>query len=188
MSTRRGSISELVPELKNEKEVIRRCQRAELAAFETVYRHYEQALLNIGLRMLRNQQDAEDAVQTTFMKLYHGIARFSFKSKFNTYLYRILMNVCFDMLNRRRHRAEQLSVNDEQVAYFDIDLKLHLEEAIDALPDRMRACFTLFAVQEMKQTEVAEILDMNIGTVKATIFQAKAKLRAFLSNQPELGK
>ncbi len=63
-----------------------------------------------------------------------------------------------------------------------VDLRLQLEDAIERLPERMKACFVLFAVQGLKQTEVAAILDLNLGTVKAHIFQAKAQLRTILSD------
>ena len=63
-----------------------------------------------------------------------------------------------------------------------VDLRLQLEDAIKRLPERMKACFVLFAVQGMKQTEIAEILEMKLGTVKAHIFQAKEQLRAILSD------
>jgi RNA polymerase sigma-70 factor (ECF subfamily) len=59
---------------------------------------------------------------------------------------------------------------------------LQLEEAIAALPERMRACFVLFAVEELKQEEIAEILSLNIGTVKSQIFNAKTRLRALLAD------
>ena len=89
---------ELLQELENERELVQRCQAGELAAYEILYRHFELPLLSFGLRMLGRQEDAEDALQTTFLKLYRGVAKFNFDSKFSTYLFRIMMNVCFDGL------------------------------------------------------------------------------------------
>jgi RNA polymerase sigma-70 factor (ECF subfamily) len=147
-----------------------------------VYRHFEQPLLNLGLRMLGRQQDAEDAVQTAFMKFYRSIGRFQFESKLQTYLFRIMMNVCFDLLEKRKRlKLEALHPSVNSYSSGD-DLRLQLDDAIRSLPERMQACFVMFAVQEMKQTEIAEVLEMQVGTVKAHIFQAKAKLRALLSD------
>ena len=72
-------------------------------------------------------------------------------------------------------------VHKHAASHLHYDLRLELEEAIAALPERMRACFVLFAVEELKQSEIAEILDLKLGTVKAHIFQAKVQLRALLS-------
>jgi RNA polymerase sigma-70 factor (ECF subfamily) len=121
-------------------------------------------------------------VQTVFLKLYRSISQFQFGAKFSTYLFRIMMNVCFDTMQKKKRdkgRAEEVL---EAPCPPRVDLRLELEEAIAALPERMRACFVLFAVEELKQTEIAEILNLKLGTVKAHIFQAKAQLRALLSD------
>jgi RNA polymerase sigma-70 factor (ECF subfamily) len=174
----------LIRELENEREIIRRCQEGDLRAYEILYRQYEHALLGLGRRMLGQQQDAEDAVQAAFLKLYRGIGQFQFGAKFSTYLFRIMMNVCFDMIQKRRGDKKR-DCGEREISHSSgVDLRLQLEEAIDALPERMRACFVLFAVEEMKQDEIAEILDLSVGTVKAQIFHAKARLRALLSDSP----
>lgn len=134
--------------------------------------------------MLGRQEDAEDAVQTAFLKLYRGVGQFQFSAKFSTYLLRIMMNVCFDLMQKRRGPKEQRFEKSEIFHAPGIDLRLQLEEAINTLPKRMRACFVLFAVEEMKQEEIAEVLHLRVGTVKAQIFHAKARLRALLAETP----
>jgi len=141
-------------------------------------------LLGLGLRMLGRQEDAEDAVQTAFLKLYRGIQQFQFGAKFSTYFFRIMMNVCFDVIQKRRGKKEQ-DASDLEISHTPgVELRLQLEEAINALPERMRACFVLFAVEEMKQDEIARILNLRVGTVKAQIFHAKARLRTLLAEAP----
>lgn len=134
--------------------------------------------------MLGRQEDAEDAVQTAFLKLYRSVSQFQFSAKFSTYLLRIMMNVCFDLIQKRRGQKEQVFAEIEVSHAPRLDLRLQLEEAINTLPERMRACFVLFAVEEMKQEEIAEILHLRVGTVKAQIFHAKARLRALLAETP----
>lgn len=131
--------------------------------------------------MLGRQEDAEDAVQTAFLNLYRGVNRFQFGAKFSTYLFRIMMNVCFDAIQKRKRDKSRREEAIEASGPPRVDLRLELEEAIAALPERMRACFMLFAVEELKQSEIAEILHLKLGTVKSHIFQAKAQLRALLS-------
>lgn len=163
------------------REIIDRCQRGDLSAFRTIYEQYESSLLRTALRMLGDRAEAEDAVQNTFIKLYRGIGRFQFRSSFDTYLYRIVINVCLDAIGRRQRqqrlewRPEPAIISDQQ------EMRIILEEAIGRLPERMRACFILFAIEELPQTEIATIMRISTGGVKATIFQAKTRLRAFLS-------
>lgn len=138
-------------------------------------------MLRLGLRMLGRQEDAEDAVQTAFLKLYRGLVKFEFGAKLSTYLFRIMINVCLDAL-RRRKTGQTPAFDEEPFARApNIELRLQLEEAIAALPERMRACFLLFAVEEMKQTDIAEILDLSVGAVKSHIFHAKSRLRLLLA-------
>lgn len=162
-------------------EDIKQCQAGDLSAFKKIYENYEQPLLRIALRMLGQVQDAEDAVQTTFIKLYHGIKNYKFSAKFSTYLYRILLNVCYDMLGKRK-RMNLLDLENVNPSYLpNNDLSIQLEAAILKLPEKMRICFVLFAVEEIKQTEIAEILKMSVGGVKSNIFHAKTKLRDMLA-------
>ena len=166
----------------NESEIIQRCQQHDMSAYKMVYDRYEQPLLHTALRILGLQQDAEDAVQMTFLKLYRGIRNYNYSSKFSTYLFRILMNVCFDIL-RKRKRVLVHPLEEANASYHSKhEEKMVLEEAILALPERMRACFVLFAVEELKQDEIADILNITPGGVKSSIYHAKARLRDRLSN------
>lgn len=174
---------QLISAAEQDNELIKRCQQGELRAFEQVYRQHEQILLNLGLRMLGSKEDAEDAVQMAFLRLYRSIENYRFNAKFSTYLYRIMMNVCLDQLQKRQRRKTQdLEAND--VTYTPgVEIRLQLEEAISALPDRMRGCFVLFAMQGLKQEEIAGIMNLSLGAVKAHVYQAKSKLRALLSER-----
>ena len=166
----------------NEVEIIQKCQRNDLSAFKMIYDRYKQPLLHTAFRMLGQQQDAEDAVQTTFLKLYRGIQKFHCGSRFSTYLFRILLNVCFDMLKKRKIKNIQLDEKMDLSHQPKNDLKMCLEDAIGKLPERMRACFVLFAVEDIRQNEIAKILNLSVGGVKSNIYHAKAKLRAVLSD------
>lgn len=165
-----------------ERQLLRLCQKQDLSAFKMIYEKYEYPLLHTAFRMLGQQQDAEDAVQTTFIKLHRSIHNFKFRSKFSTYLYRILMNVCFDMLRHKNVKTESLS--DFEAGFEpEFERRFQLEDAIATLPQQMRACFFLYAVNQFKQREIAEIMNLSEGGVRANIYQAKMKLRALL--EPE---
>ncbi|MEK7727336.1 MAG: sigma-70 family RNA polymerase sigma factor [candidate division KSB1 bacterium] len=134
--------------------------------------------------MLGRKEEAEDAMQTTFLKLYRSRAQFQFGARFSTYLFRIMMNVCCDRLRQRKGEHTQ-ELPEQELSYVPgIELRVQLEEAIGHLPERMRACFVMFALEEMKQEDIAAALDLSVGTVKAQIFHAKQKLRALLAETP----
>lgn len=167
----------------NDRAIIERCQKNDMRAYEMIFKNYGQPMLRIALRLLGNLQDAEDAVQTSFVKLFRGIKNFKFKSKFSTYLYRILINNCYDILKKKpKHQSdlEHVILQDCSVP----GLALELASAMEKLPGRMKECFVLFAVEGFKQEEIARILDINVGTVKANIFRAKEHLRGLLKTKP----
>lgn len=166
-----------------ETEIIKRCQRGDLTAFRMIFETWHQPMLRVALRMLGNQQDAEDAVQSGFIKLHKSIGGFRFQSKLSTYLFQIVSRVCLDEIrNRRRGKWTEIDENDFPHTP-DPALKITLERAIAQLPERMRLCFILFAVEELKQEDIATIMEMSLGGVKATLFQARKKLRESL-NEP----
>lgn len=138
----------------------------------------------MAYRMLSNKEDAEEALQNAFINLYRKIGQFQFDSAFSTWFYRIVVNACFDELKKRRHSVgvplEQAAEVSQQA---HTELGHHLQKAIDTLPPKMKACFVLFAVQGFKQREIAEILKMKEGTIKAQIFGAKARLREVLGER-----
>ncbi len=169
-------------ELKNENEIIKRCQAGDVGAYKQIYLRYSPMLLQTALRLLGNQQDAEDAVQTTFLKLYRHIQKFQYSSKFSTYLYRILLNVCFNDLKKQKKDQHEALENVNLKDHPQHDLKINLEAAITKLPEKMRICFTLFAIQGFKQEEIAEMLKLRIGTIKANIFHAKTRLKSVLKD------
>jgi len=155
-----------------------------MSAFEAIYRHYERPMLSLAYRMLNNREDAEDALQNAFMNLYRKVGQFKFDSAFSTWFYRIVMNACLDKLKKGKHSTHvPLDEMDEISEEAKTELGFHLQRAIDGLPPKMRACFVLFAVQGFKHREIAEILKMREGTIKAQVFGAKARLREVLKER-----
>jgi RNA polymerase sigma-70 factor (ECF subfamily) len=171
----------------DEETLVRKCQENDMGAFKMIFQHHSPVMFRTAVRILRNEQDAEDVVQITFLNVFRNINRFQFRSKFSTYLYRILINNCYDSLKKKRvpvdsleHDAPGMNPLPGQAA--------ELESAIQKLPRRMKTCFVLFAVEEFKQEEIARILDLKLGTVKATIFRAKQHLRRILADPAKEGQ
>ena len=164
-----------------EAQIIKDCQNNDLGAYKKIYDRYEQPLLHTAVRILGHQQDAEDAVQMTFIKLYRNIGNYHFGARFSTYLFRILINTCYDLL-KKRNRMNVLDVDPQDLAAVpSSETNIDLANAILTLPEKMRACFVLFAVEGIPQNDIAEILRLSVGGVKSNVFHAKRKLRTLLT-------
>jgi RNA polymerase sigma-70 factor (ECF subfamily) len=170
----------------NEEQIIEQCRAGDLAGYRQIYDRYSPVLLRTAIRLLGRPQEAEDAVQETFLKLYRGIAGFRRGARFSTYLFQILNNACIDMLRKRKPQSEYADAEMLGVASSH-ELGHSLTEAVESLPTKMKACFILFAVEEFSQDETAEILGVEVGTVKTNVHRARKKLRAWLAAGPAGG-
>ncbi len=159
-----------------ETEWISKASKGDHYAFENIYRRYNKTVYGFALRMVNNINDAEDVMQMTFIKLYKGLPGFREASKLSTYILSICRNCCFDLLKKRKKESGSPLPDSEEMPVIDLT---DLNQAIRQLPERMRACFVLFAVEGYTQNEISDIMDIETGTVKAMIFQARKKLHRF---------
>jgi len=164
-----------------EAEAIARCARGDISGYRWLYDRYGQPLLRSAIRILGRREEADDAVQETFLKLYRHIGTIKGGSTFSTYLFRILINSCTDILRKRPAARTECATDIEIQVHSGHETRLALEEAITALPDKMRACFVLSAIEEFTYTEVAGMLGLHIGSVKVSVHRARAKLRQWLA-------
>ena len=159
------------------------CRRRDVRAFEQVYQAHASRLKSIAFHMTRNRQDAEDAVQETFLKLYRAIDGFHGQSAIGTWLCRILINVCYDLQRKRRREAdpEEQQQAPEQASGCEPTLAVALRQALDRINPRHRLVFLLFEVEGMRHSEIASILETPEGTCRAWLFEAKKELKRMLS-------
>lgn len=155
----------------------------DLVAFEELYRSHGKRMKSVAMNLLGNTSDAEDAVQEAFLKMYRSWGSFKGESLRSTWLYRILVNTCYDMGRRRQRTPEPATPEQEQAAALveerpaDHALRLTLERALKGLPAMQRSVFLLFEVEGFKHREIAEILDIAEGTSKHALFTAKRELQ-----------
>jgi RNA polymerase sigma-70 factor (ECF subfamily) len=168
----------------DEAQILDRCREGDLSAYRLIYERYEQPLLRTAFRLLGRREEAEDAVQDTFLKLYRGIAGYRRGSTFSTYLFRILINTCTD-IRRKRGWVEFADLDTERLPSAEAaEIRHSLAQAVDHLPEQMKACFVLNAVEEFTLREVALMLDISIGSVKTSVHRARKKLRNWLAVGP----
>lgn len=173
-------------------EVVQRVRGGETALYEILMRRYNLRVYRVARTILRNDAEAEDVMQETYVRAYQHLDQFAGKAKFSTWLTKIAV---YEALGRIRQRGrnedlESLSEtslhtmtkvtagtrNPERQTY-DRELKMVLEAAIDALPAGYRSVFVLRAVEGLSVAETAACLDVGAETVKTRLHRARASLR-----------
>lgn len=177
-------------------------QRAEPEAYEALIRRFQSPVYNLAWRLLDDPADAGDVVQEVFLKVFRSIKSFRGDSTLRTWIYRIAVN---EAHNRRRwlfrHRKGETGIEDVYSADdnreaplvdsgetpFDFTMnheaQLLLEEALGAVSPAFRTVLILREVEELNYEEIANILDISIGTVKSRLVRGREALRRYLTNR-----
>lgn len=174
--------------LQAERELVEGCRTGQIAAFEQLFRAHSPRMKSMALNLLGNPSDAEDAVQETFLKVYRGMAGFKGQSAFSTWIFRILINNCYDLRRRKQRRggeAGEVELDGENapelpVPASDHPLRMALERAVAQLRPRLREVFLLAEVEGFKHQEIGEMLGISETNSKNLLFQAKRELRELL--------
>lgn len=156
--------------------------------FEQIVPQYSEKLYWAIRRIVLCHDDANDVLQNVFIKVWKGIDDFQNRSKLSTWLYRIAVNEALDFLRRQRNVASLDTVDSMSVAdrleadqYFDGDrVQALLQEAIASLPDVQRVVFNLRYYDELKYTEISQMLDTSEGALKASYHIAVKKITAYM--------
>lgn len=169
----------------DDEECAARAQRGEGKAFSELVRRYQDRVYRFLLRLTRSQDDARDLTQDTFMRAYQGIDRWRPEALFRTWLFRIARNAAFDLL-RRDKRVEFVELEEDAdiadtAAGPDAVMETAqryrlLETVLERMPAEHREILLLREIEEMSYEEIAQVLELNIGTVKSRIARARAAL------------
>ena len=178
-----------------EKAWIDAAREGDPLAFEQLIHLYEKRVFALTRRMCKNPADAEEAAQETFLAAWQGLRFFRGESSFSTWLYRLASNACVDLLRKEgRHQAAAgPSLNDEEVVLEipdeaptphalaeQAELKEQIEAGLAALPEEYREVLILREIHQQSYDEIAEILSLDLGTVKSRINRGRKRLRKFL--------
>ncbi len=182
---------------EQEAMIVQRIIGGETEAFELLVLEYQKNVYNVALRITGNAEDAADMAQEAFIKAFNSISSFKGDSRFSVWLYRIVSNVCVDFLRGKSRRpASSLSTENEEGESVELEIadesfspeklleaKLSREavrRGLDSLPEDYKQILLLREIQGLSYDEIAQILDIEIGTVKSRIFRARKKLCAYL--------
>jgi RNA polymerase sigma-70 factor (ECF subfamily) len=174
-----------------------------LAGNESAYRvllnRHKEAIYRLILKIVRNQEEAQDLVQETFMKAFGSLSSYKCQYRFTTWLYKIAANSCIDFLRKRRLVSvsldQPLETKDGEVTielpdwtynpeadWASREKSLSIDAAIDTLPKKYREVIVFRHKQDKSYEEIAQILDIPVGTVKARIFRARELLKKKLKS------
>jgi RNA polymerase sigma-70 factor, ECF subfamily len=182
-----------------DSELAARVAAGERAAFEALMRRHNRALFRTARAILRDDAEAEDALQEAYLQAYRAIGGFRAEAKLKTWLARIVANEALMRVRKRARRAEivplQAGVSATEINEIPdenmnetpersaqrTEMRRLLEAQIDSLPDDYRVVFVLRAVQEMSVEETAEALGIPPATVRTRLFRARSLLREGLA-------
>jgi RNA polymerase sigma-70 factor (ECF subfamily) len=175
--------------LSSERDLVERIRAGDMPAMETLMRRHNRTLFRTARAILRDEAEAEDAVQEAYIQAYRSIDRFRGESKLSTWLVRIAANQALMRRRRRASRGEVIPIGEGEMdsnpgpesEAMRGEMGRLLESKIDALPDSYRVVFMLRAIEEMSVDETAAALDMPPATVRTRFFRARGLLRESLA-------
>lgn len=177
-----------------DRDLVRLARDGDARAFDTLATRYADKVYRLAYKVLRNEADAEDAVQDAFLSAFRNLPRFEERSSFSTWLYRVTMNAA--LMRLRKRREGELSIDrpprpDDREAALQLEdrrpgpsqevvnreLASAIQEAILALPEELRDVFVLREDAELSNAEAAEFLGLSVPAVKSRLHRARLELR-----------
>lgn len=186
----------------DETVLIRSAQNGDEVAFEQLVHAYDQSVLRLALNLLRSSQDASDVYQEAFLRVYRNLHSFRFDCSFQTWLYRIVTNLCLDHLRKRKVRREESRVldtsdgpldrldaiqeqradGDPQRRLYSEQLKRRIRQVLAELTPRERMVFEMRHYQGMRLRAIGDLLGTSEEAAKNCLFRATQKMRAALGD------
>jgi RNA polymerase sigma-70 factor (ECF subfamily) len=181
------------PGAVEDRELVRRAQGEDQEAFEELLRRHQHRVFAVAGGILRRREDVEDIAQQVFVKAYFSLKRFDQRAAFSTWLYKITVNECWDMLRKKKVRplVYESDLSEEQAKQViaaegknssgpDISERLEARERVErlmeGLDERDRLMLILKEVEGFAVEEIAQVLDLNANTVKVRLFRARRRI------------
>lgn len=176
-----------------ENDLILKIQIGDREAFHELYDQYSSYALRTAYAVTRSKEDASDAVQETFIKVYKNISIFDESKSFKAWFYRILINECNNIFRKKNSvvSINDFFANDEQLSKNDIyEYEEHevIFKAINQLDEIYRTSIILKYLNDFSEKEIASILGININAVKSRLFKGRKKLKQIMEMYEECAK
>ena len=177
--------------------LVRRAREGDASSFGELVERHERRTYNLCLRMVGNPEDALDAMQDTFLTAYRKLGSFRGEAAFTTWLHRVTVNACYDLLRKRQRGPALRTTPDEQPEiergpphpdHADTTAgTIDVQRALEQVPEEFRAALVLHDVQDVSVQEVAAILEVPVGTVKSRLHRGRVALaRALGVGEPDV--
>lgn len=168
-----------------DSELVERVVAGQTDEFRLLIDRHQQPVFRFALGLLGNREEAQDAVQETFLAAFQNLARYDSKrAVFSTWLFTIARNRCINQLKRCRSVSLDQPETIRSVTKADPiaqqELSLQLDRALAGLPVEQRSAFVLAEIEELPYAEIARIENTSLGTVKSRIHRAKQRLQSLL--------
>ena len=177
----------------DDRELVRRAQHGDKEAFEVLVQRNQGRVFGVAGGILRNREDVEDIAQQVFLKAYFSLKRFDQRSAFSTWLYKITVNECWDLMRKRKVRplVYESELTEEQAQMYlaaegktepapdvreRLETRQQLDRWLECLEERDRVMLVLKEVQGFTVEEIAEIMGINSNTVKVRLFRARQRI------------
>lgn len=177
-------------EAEDEASLVAAAQRGDQAAFTGIVRRHQRAVYRLAYGLTRNASDADDIAQETFLRAYQAIGRFRVGEPLHPWLSKIAVNLAYSLFRRRKRRPEEsleplveagrqwAGGDDPARDVAERESVGHMHEAFEALSEDHRAVLVLRAVEGLSYDEIAQALDVPVGTVMSRLSRARAELRS----------
>lgn len=180
-----------------EYEIIQKILKGDRRAFSILIDCHQSKAMTLAMRILKNREDAEEALQDAFLRVFRSLGSFEGKANFATWFYRIVYNVCVSALEKRSDisftsLSEDISNVELQISSKASSPDELMEESednnliyreIERLPVEYSSVLTLFFVQQMRYEEISTVTGMPLGTVKTRLFRGRSMLREAISRR-----
>jgi RNA polymerase sigma-70 factor (ECF subfamily) len=174
----------------SEAELLARVVSGDREAFDAIMRAHEDRVFSVCLRIMADREKALDATQDTFLTVFRKAHQFEGKSQVGTWIYRIAVNTCYDLLRKAKRRPtvplpEHIDPADHSAeeAVESAALRPEIQTALAAIPPDFRNAVILADLEGLSMPEVAEVLSVPVGTVKSRVFRGRRLLSKLLGNQ-----
>jgi RNA polymerase sigma-70 factor (ECF subfamily) len=181
-------------EAVNERELVERCRRGDEGAFQELVDRYKDLVFALIARTVQDRSRAEDLAQDVFLRIHRGLPYFRGEARLSTWIYRIVVNVCLQDRARPPAGRETVSLDDDGARgrvtvstpdrrFGDLELRDRLEKAIGRLPAHYRLLVAAHYLQGVQYEDLADAMQLPLGTVKTHLYRAKQQLRRLLETE-----
>ena len=178
----------------NERELVERCRSGDERAFQELIDRYKDLVFALIARTVQDRSRAEDLAQEVFLRIHRGLPYFRGEARLSTWIYRIVANVCMQEQTRPHAPGASVSLDDERTSarvtpsaadrqFGDLELRDRLEKAIARLPANYRLLIAAHYLDGVQYEDLAEALQLPLGTVKTQLYRAKQQLRRLLETE-----